>query len=181
MNGLDEVLETENISSENRVRALNLKSLLEFDLGRFSYQPDRFKTAHTLYLEAYEESLKVDNPSLLFFTTLFLNWSYYRLSMFNESIELGKKLDSIYEKICSEDPREAKIIEPVFLIVKAVRPAIRSFHGRTVPEDYIEKSIKQTEKALKLAEEIDEPFAISNALNNLIIFYWRKGKMDKHY
>ena len=180
MNGLDEVLETENISIENKVRALNLKCLIEFDFGNFVYQPDRIKTALALALEAYEESLKIDNPSLLFTTIMFLTWCYYRLSMFKET-EVNKKLDSIYERICSEDPREAKRLEPTFLIIKAVRPAIRSFLGEPVPENYIEESIKQTEKALKLSEEINEPFAKASAINNLIVFYFRTGRMDKHY
>ncbi|TET80676.1 MAG: tetratricopeptide repeat protein, partial [Candidatus Heimdallarchaeota archaeon] len=181
MDGIEEVLATENISSETKVRALNLKSHIEFNFGNFVYQPDRIKTALALALEAYEESLKIDNPSLLFTAIMFLLWSYYKLSMFKEGLELPKKLDSIYERICSEDPREAKRLEPTYLIIKAVKPAIRSFLGEPVPENYIEESIKQTEKALKLAEEINEPFAKAEAMNNLIVFYIRTGRMDKHY
>ncbi len=181
MNGIEEVLETENISIENKIIALNLKSLIEFYLGKFVHQPDRFRTARALDLEAYEESLKIDNPSLLFTSTIFLSWSNYRLSMYKENLELALKLESIYERICSEEPREAKRLEPLFLIFKAVRPAIRSFLGEPVPENYIEESIKQTEKALKLSEEVNDLFARSGAINNLMVFYLRTGRMEEHY
>ena len=108
MKGIKKVLETENISIENKVRALNFKSCIEFYLGVLIYQPDRFRTARALTLEAYEESLKIDNPSLLFTTTMFLSWSYYRLLMYKESQELYLKIGSIYKIMCSENPREAK-------------------------------------------------------------------------
>ena len=109
---LDEILNIENISIENRVRALNHKSLIEFYLGIFIYNPERFKTAYDLALKAYEEVLKTDNPSLQYFTISHLLWSKYRLGISSKSDDLRQKFDSIYKKMCHEDPAEAKKLEP---------------------------------------------------------------------
>ena len=178
---IEEVLKTENISIENKIRALNLRSLIEFYLGNYVFEPERYKSAHALSLEAYEESLKIDNPSLQFFTIIHLTWSKYKLSIFGESDELRQKLRSIYEKTCSENPSEAKKLEPLFLIFQSLLPVIRAFRGESVPEDYIEESIRLTEKAMILSEEVNDLWVRQGSINNLIVFSYRTGRREEQY
>ncbi|MHA1200804.1 MAG: tetratricopeptide repeat protein, partial [Candidatus Heimdallarchaeaceae archaeon] len=181
MDRIDEILDTENLSIENKIRALNHKSLIEFYLGIYVGQPERFKTAHALDLEAYKEALKIDNPTLLFTATMFLSWSNYRLSISKYSRELRQKLLSTYERICLEDPSEAKRLEPLMLILETLQHSIRAFRGEPVPEDYLEEGIKLTKKAMKLSEEVNNLFARQGSINNLIDYYYRTGRREEQY
>ena len=181
MDDLKKILETEDISTEDKVRILNLQSKICFYFGLTTITTEQSKTALGIAKEAYELSLKINNLALFFNATMFLRWSYYKLSMYKEAFEVLPDLDTIFEELLIEDPEEAKILEPRYLIYQGLKYTVRSFIGDPVPENYIEESIKFTEKALKLAEERNEPFARFSAINNLVIFYFRTGKMEEYY
>jgi tetratricopeptide (TPR) repeat protein len=179
LKGIEEILEIKNISTENRIKALNLRSLVEFYLGTFVYDKDRFTTALNIAKEAHEESKKIDNPALLFQTTLFLRWSYYRLAMIKEIYEVEPTLDTIYKEVCLKNPEEAKRLEALYLIYRALNPSIRAFLGEPVPENYLEESLELTKKALIIADEQNELFPKHGAINNLIVYYVRTGRMKE--
>ncbi|MHA1200499.1 MAG: tetratricopeptide repeat protein [Candidatus Heimdallarchaeaceae archaeon] len=181
MERIEEILKTEDITLENKVRALNLRSLIEFFLGIFIFEPLRFKTANDFALEAYEISKEIDTPSLRFRTIVHLLWTKYRLGVDTRDDDLRTQLEDIFERASSEDPDEAKKIEPLYLIIKSLQNVISAWRGESVPEDHIEKSVKMTERALVLSEEINDLWVRRGSINNLTVFTYRMGKREDQY
>lgn len=171
------ILENEKISKENKIRAFNLRSLIDF----YFADSERLPTALALAKEAHKESLEINNLVLLFFSSLFLKWFYYRSSMYKESIEVSPSMDEIFEKVSLANPEEAKKLEPLILILRALNPTIRAFLGEPVPENYLEKATKLTEKAYELADERNLLFPKIGAINNLVGYYRRSRRMEEHH
>jgi tetratricopeptide (TPR) repeat protein len=177
MEDLKEILKNEEVSEEDKVKAMNLHSLIDFYLGDF----DRLEKVLSFTKEAYEKALKINKPSILFRSIVFLRWFYYSDSKYEEAMKVEPPLEDLYEEVCLKEPEEAKKIEPLILIARALNPTLQVMFGYSVPKNYMEDAIELTKKAYELADEREEFFPKLGAINNLSVFYYRTGRIEEYY
>ena len=181
-----EILEKEEITPEESIRAKLFQGYAEHNLGLFGEAINHHENFNSLAKEAYEESKQIDNLSLLFDSILFSVLSHFYVFKREKAYEISHELEKVYDKLHEEDPILAKQKKPQLLIWQTYAfPFILACIGKKTPEDYIEKSIQIIPQVLKLAEKSEDMkrwekfLTIRWGLNFLVLCYRRIGDIDK--
>ncbi|MHA1200030.1 MAG: hypothetical protein ACTSQF_11935, partial [Candidatus Heimdallarchaeaceae archaeon] len=166
----DEILKSEKLSVNERIRALILKSKSLARLGLFEVEDDNYEKSCELSSLAFNLSKEIDDlVSMVEAKIWYL--SVYRLKMDfnpNEFLEEVKQLEDIYEEIKRKKISLPKEIEASILLVLYQQNRAQIL----INEDFIwdhKESFELLDKGLNLIQEIEKKEV-------LMLFQWAKAE-----
>ena len=158
-NNLLGILESQESSEEEKIRSMLL-------LGRVEENNNKPESALSYFSKAVEESTKIKNLVLIFYSYYRRTFHHRYVSNHQEMLEDFEKTKEIYETIKLEK-KEDFIKEKLYYEELAAQVEyVNAFIGKEIPENFFKTVFPKIKEWLEIAKELNDPEMIQKLLNH---------------